>query len=134
MLIACQAKDAAPETVVQEYIHFVTTGQLDNAASLCTPAGRAYLSALREVMEAADASPDSVVVAIRKVNCQTTVSGAIDTVLCQCLEYDGFEEYENTYRLVAIDHKWWVDALPQEGSTHTEETILMPAQPTEEKN
>ena len=131
LLVACLpllagacAKVASPEPeeVVTAYINKLHSSDFAGAAAYCTPAGVAYVEALKVIMADPEALPDTSSVIINSILCQP-LSG--DTLLrCEVMIDDGFEVYPEKYLLQRLGQNWLVDHQPQDGETSTFEEII----------
>lgn len=111
-----------PEEVVTAYINTLHRGDFAGAAAYCTPAGVAYVEALKVIMADPEALPDTSSVIINSILCQP-LSG--DTLLrCEVMIDDGFEVYPEQYLLRRRGQDWLVDHQPQDGETSTFEEVI----------
>lgn len=129
-VFSCKTEQASPEEVVRQYIDQLGKGELETAKALCTPAGAAYLSALREVMVSTDTTITSSPIQIQELNCTLMDSLAH----CQSIEYDGFETYPAEYFLRLGSSGWLVDQPVAQGETSTSEEVLEPEEKEGQKN
>ena len=127
-LYACGGHDASPEKVVQQYAQWVNTGQIEQAKSVCTPAGVAYLDALAAVITSTEGNLDSSVVTIESVQC--TLGPNQQTAQCKGWIDDGYERYQETYVLQLHEGEWHIDHQPEQGTLQSSEEEL----PAEESN
>jgi hypothetical protein len=111
-----------PEEVITAYINKLHRSDFAGAAAYCTPAGVAYVEALKAIMADPDALPDTSSVVINSILCQP-LSG--DTLLrCEAMIDDGFEVYPEQYLLRQSAKGWLVDHQPQDGATSTSEEVI----------
>jgi hypothetical protein len=120
---ACaKATSLEPEEVIAAYINNLHRGDFAGAAAYCTPAGVAYVEALKTIMSDPEALPDTSSVIINGILCQP-LSG--DTLLrCEAMIDDGFEVYPEQYLLLQSGKGWLVDHQPQDGATSTSEEVI----------
>lgn len=124
LLVGACTKVAAPEPeeVVAAYINTLHRGDFAGAAAYCTPAGVAYVEALKAIMADPEALPDTSSVVINHILCEP-LSG--DTLLrCEAMIDDGFEVYPEQYLLRKSSKGWLVDHQPEDGATSTSEEII----------
>ncbi len=124
LLAGACAKVASPEPeeVIAAYINTLHRGDFAGAAAYCTPAGVAYVEALKAIMADPEALPDTSSVVINSILCQP-LSG--DTLLrCEAMIDDGFEVYPEQYLLRKSGKGWLVDHQQQDGETSTSEEVI----------
>jgi hypothetical protein len=116
-----------PEEVVTAYINKLHRSDFDGAAAFCTPAGVAYVEALKAIMADPEALPDTSSVVINQILCEPL---SVDSIMrCEVMIDDGFEVYAEQYLLRQSAKGWLIDHQPQDGETSASEEVIS----TEEK-
>lgn len=108
-----QARDIprTPEEIVRRYQAYIDSNLFDLAQSLSTQRS----APLHEMMATivADTPSDSSLIHTQFL--RLTCEEKQDTVTCNCLLKDEYEEYESEYLLVKVDGRWLVDLPEEEG-------------------
>lgn len=100
-----------PEDIIRRYQAYVDSNLFDQAQHLSTPRS----APLHEMMAAivADTPFDSSLIHTEFLSINCTENQ--DTVICNCLLKDEYEEYNSKYILVKMDGRWLVDLPEDEG-------------------
>ncbi len=132
-LVACQSgtTELTPEEVVDQYVQWLYSGDIEQAKTLCTPAAIAYLDALSAVIEAAETPVDSGQLSIESIKCVHSDDQL--SARCEGVIDDGFERYSEAYLLSLEDGQWRIDHKPDSGTLHSSEEILEPEAEKEEQ-
>ena len=109
---ACQQEAPLPNTpeeVLRTYQEYVDNNQFDKAILLSTPIEGKRLTEMAAMF--LGELKDSTIFQTKFLEINCSDSG--DTLQCNCIMEDDYEQYEAVYQLVRLEGQWLVDA-PQE--------------------